>query len=123
MATSHAIPRLTARVTLADLFAFGGGIARTGNICGAVSGALMAIGLKHGRTKAEDEPAREKTYELTRAFLGRFRQEHGSDICRELLGVDIDTTEGREAAMKAGLLRSRCPEFVRSAAHIVSTVV
>lgn len=103
--------------------AFGGGIARTGSTCGAVSGALIAIGLRYGRTRIEDEAAREKTYEVTREFLGRFRQEHGSDVCRELLGVDIGTTEGREAAMKGGLFRSRCPGFVRSAAHLVSTLV
>jgi len=103
--------------------AFGGGIARTGGTCGAVSGALMAIGLKHGRTRVEDEAAREKTYEATRTFLARFRQEHGSDVCRELLGVDIGTPDGREAATKRGLFVSRCPEFVRSAARIVSMVV
>jgi len=84
---------------------------------------LIAIGLRYGRTRVEDEAAREKTYEVTREFLGRFRQEHGSDMCRELLGVDIGTTEGREAASKAGLFRSTCPEFVRTAAHIVSTLV
>jgi len=44
-------------------------------------------------------------------------------MCRELLGVDIGTTEGREVAMKGGLFRSRCPEFGRSAAHLVSTLV
>ncbi len=103
--------------------AFGGGIARTGSICGAVSGALIAIGLRYGRTRVEDEAAREKTYEVALELLGRFRQEHGSDMCRELLGVDIGTAEGREAAIKGGLFRSRCPELVRSAAHLVSTLV
>jgi len=103
--------------------AFGGGVARTGSTCGAVNGALMAIGLEHGRTKVEDEAARDKTYEAARDFLARFRREHGSDVCRELLGVDIGTPEGREAAMKAGLFRTRCPDLVRSAARIASTLV
>jgi C_GCAxxG_C_C family probable redox protein len=103
--------------------AFGGGVARTGGTCGAVSGALMAIGLAHGRTRVEDEAAREKTYEATLAFLALFRQEHGSDVCRELLGVDIGTDEGRAAAMNAGLFKTRCPEFVRGAARIVSTLL
>lgn len=102
--------------------AFGGGIARGGGTCGAVSGALMAIGLAHGRTRVEDEAAREKTYEATRAFLGRFRSEHGSDQCRQLLGVDIATAEGREAAAKEGVFRTRCPMIVRSAARIVSSL-
>jgi C_GCAxxG_C_C family probable redox protein len=103
--------------------AFGGGIARTGGLCGAVSGALMAIGLEHGRTTVEDEAARERTYDATRAFLEAFRHAHGSDVCRELLGVDIGTAEGRVAAMKAGLFKSVCPELVRSAVRIVEQLV
>lgn len=103
--------------------AFGGGIARTGSTCGAVSGALMAIGLEHGRTRVEDEAAREKTYAAALAFLEQFRREHGSDVCRELLGVDIGTAEGRAAAASGGLFRTRCPEFVLSAARIASTLL
>ncbi len=103
--------------------AFGGGIAGTGSTCGAVSGALLAIGAAHGRTKVEDEPARARTYDAARVFLDRFRSEHGSVVCRELLGVDIGTAEGREAAVKAGLFRSRCPLLVRGAARIVAALV
>jgi C_GCAxxG_C_C family probable redox protein len=103
--------------------AFGGGIARTGGTCGAVSGALMAIGLELGRTTVEDDAARERTYEAARVFLEQFRRGHGSDVCRELLGVDIGTPEGRQAAMSAGLFTSRCPELVRSAARIVETIL
>jgi C_GCAxxG_C_C family probable redox protein len=103
--------------------AHGGGIARTGSTCGAVSGALMAIGLAHGRTKVEDEAAREKTYAAALALLERFREEHGSDVCRQLLGVDIGTAQGRDIAMKSGLFKTRCPLFVRSATRIVATLV
>ncbi len=102
--------------------AYGGGIARTNRTCGAVTGALMAIGLAHGRTRVEDEAAREKTYEATRAFLERFRREHGSDQCGALLGVDIGTPAGQEAAAKEGLFRTRCPVFLRSACRIVSSL-
>jgi C_GCAxxG_C_C family probable redox protein len=103
--------------------AFGGGIARTGSTCGAVSGALMAIGLAHGRTRVEDDAARERTYGAARDFLARFRGEHGSDVCRELLGVDIATEQGREAARAAGLFTSRCPALVRSAAQILASLL
>ncbi len=115
----HGVDRDTAlRVSCA----FGAGIARSGGTCGAVSGALMAIGLAHGLTRTGDEAAREKTYAATRAFIDRFRREHGSDECRALLGVDISTEEGREEAAKAGLFRSRCPLLVRSAARIASSL-
>jgi C_GCAxxG_C_C family probable redox protein len=119
-AERHGLGRDTA---LRVACAFGGGIARTGSTCGAVSGALMAIGLEHGRTNVGDEAARERTYEKSRALLERFRQEHGSAVCRELLGVDIGTPAGRDAATKAGLFKTRCPVLVASAARIVSTLL
>jgi len=102
--------------------AFGGGIARLGGTCGAVNGALMAIGLKFGQTTVGQPDAREKTYEATRSFLDEFREKHGSDMCRELLGVDISTSKGRETAMKTNLFKVRCPIYVRSAARLVSSL-
>jgi C_GCAxxG_C_C family probable redox protein len=119
-AEDHGLDRDTA---LRLACAHGGGIARTGSTCGAVSGALMVIGLAHGRTKVEDEAAREKTYAATLTFLERFREEHGSDLCRQLLGVDIGTAQGRDVAMKSGFFKTRCPLFVRSATRIVATLV
>lgn len=103
--------------------AFGGGIARTGAVCGAVSGALLVLGLAHGRTTIEDVAARETTYAAARAFLSEFHREHGSDVCRVLLGVDIGTPEGHAEALNAGLFKTRCPALVRSAARIASTLV
>ncbi len=102
--------------------AYGGGVAGQGETCGAVNGALMAIGLAYGRTRVEDEAARENTYGAARTFLERFRREHGSHVCRELLGVDIGTQDGRESAAKEGLFRTRCPKFIRSAAKIVASL-
>lgn len=119
-AGSHGLGREAA---LRVACAFGGGIARTGGTCGAVSGALMAIGLAHGRTRLEDDAARERTYDLARALLDGFRGEHGSDVCRELLGVDLGTPEGRAAARDRGLFRARCPAYVRSAARLAAALV
>lgn len=71
---------------------FGGGMARTGEVCGAVVGGLMCIGIKHGR----EEPAQSDAegYALTQQFLRRFRDEMGSIQCRELTGMDLSTDEG-----------------------------
>jgi C_GCAxxG_C_C family probable redox protein len=102
--------------------AFGGGVARSGGTCGAVNGALMAIGLKFGQAAVQQTEAREKTYGATRSFLVEFRRSHGSDVCRELLGVDISTQEGRDTAMKNNLFKTRCPVYVRDAARIVSSL-
>ncbi|MEW5902332.1 MAG: C-GCAxxG-C-C family protein, partial [Acidobacteriota bacterium] len=80
--------------------AFGGGMARLGLTCGAVTGALMAIGLKYGRTRAEDEAAKEKTYALVHDLIRRFELRHGSIVCRELIGVELSTPQGHSLAQE-----------------------
>jgi len=71
---------------------FGGGMARTGEVCGAVVGGLMCIGIKHGREEAKQSDA--EGYALTQQFLRRFRDEMASIQCRELTGMDLSTDEG-----------------------------
>ena len=71
---------------------FGGGMARTGEVCGAVIGALMCIGIRHGREEPTQSDA--EGYALTQQFLRRFRDEMGSIQCRELTGIDLSTPEG-----------------------------
>jgi len=76
--------------------AFGGGMARMGDTCGAVTGAFMAIGLKHGNTELEDEESKTRTYAVVREFVERFKATHTSIVCRELLGCEIGTPEGKQ---------------------------
>ncbi len=74
---------------------FAGGMARTGEVCGAVVGALMCIGVKHGRDEV-GQPE-DKARELSGEFLRAFREEMGSLHCRELTGIDLSTPEGLQA--------------------------
>jgi len=103
--------------------AFGGGMARMGQTCGAVSGALMVIGLKHGHVAAQDKAAKEKTYALVREFVDQFRARNGSLLCRELLGYDIGTPEGMQLVREKGLSTSICSRLVRDAAEILERLV
>ena len=103
--------------------AFGGGMASMGLTCGAMTGALMVIGAKHGRARAGDTAAKQKTYELSREFMRRFAERHGSIACRELLGVDISTPEGKEQASERGLFSTLCPRFVSDAAGILEQIL
>lgn len=66
--------------------AFGGGIASTQKICGAISGALMVIGLKHGRELGGD---RMPAYELAKRLLAWFEDEQGTTNCKELVFCDL----------------------------------
>ncbi len=103
--------------------AFGGGMARMGETCGAVTGAFMVIGLKYGKTKFEDEQAKEKTYSLVKEFVDRFKSRNGSIVCRELLGCDISTPEGRDLAKEKNLFATLCPKFVQDAAEIIEQIL
>jgi C_GCAxxG_C_C family probable redox protein len=102
---------------------FGGGLARTGDTCGAVTGAIMALGLRHCGIPAEDPLAKQHAYPPVQEFLARFKAQHGSIVCRELLGCDLGTPEGLERAREQGLFKSRCPAFVRTAAEILEDLL
>jgi C_GCAxxG_C_C family probable redox protein len=99
--------------------AFGGGMGRLGRTCGAVTGAFMVIGLKYGRTRAEDSQAAERTYTTVRDFVDRFQARRGSIECRELLGCDISRPEGLSFARENRLFGSVCPGIVRDAAEVL----
>jgi C_GCAxxG_C_C family probable redox protein len=101
---------------------FGGGM-RMGETCGAVTGAFMALGLKYGNTTTQDRQAKEKTYEMIIEFTNRFKTRNGSVICRELLGCDISTQDGREKAQNDGLFSTICPEMVKNAAEILEEIL
>src|SRR5512133_1145099 len=81
---------------------FGAGVSKTGNICGAVSGAIMVIGLKYGKSETGDEAATEKTRALVREFIREFTAENGSVNCTELLGFDLSDPEEYEKARQSG---------------------
>src|SRR5690606_21662821 len=97
---------------------FGAGMVYRGETCGAVTGAMMAIGLVYGRKMASDTASRDKTYELINRFYTEFKKMHGSIICKELLKTDISTEEGRKQAGKDDLFNRICPTLVKDAAAI-----
>lgn len=103
--------------------AFGGGMAHLGEACGAVTGAFMLIGLKYGRTKADDLEARDRTYAKMRQFAERFKALHCSIQCRCLLGLDLGTEEGMRLAREKNLFQTLCVKYVQDAATIVEEIL
>jgi len=103
--------------------AFGAGMARTGETCGAVTGALMVIGLKHAKMRTDDDDARELCYALSQEFMDAFKDRHKSLLCRELLGVDVSTPEGMALVREKNLFTTICPRFVQEAAEILERLL
>jgi C_GCAxxG_C_C family probable redox protein len=96
---------------------FGGGMA-CAETCGAVTGSYMVIGMKHGHNEP-DPDKKAHTKSQIQKFNQKFRNKHGSLICKELTGFDISTPEGADAAHEAGVFQMKCPGFIKSACEII----
>ena len=114
---------LPAETALRVAGVFGGGMARTGQTCGAVTGALMAIGLRHAMVTPGDDAARQRATDAGREFLRRFTAQHGSNVCRELLGCDLSTPEGMARMRQEDLHHKVCEGLVRDAADMVQEIL
>ncbi len=99
---------------------FCSGMARTCGQCGAVSGAIMAIGLANGR-RVPTDPV-DPSYVLVHELMLRFVERFGSANCQELIGVDFRTPEG-QATFREQHLVERCKEYVQGAAEIASALL
>jgi C_GCAxxG_C_C family probable redox protein len=103
---------------------FGAGMGRKEEICGAVSGGIIVIGIKYGRGISDDRQTTEQTYTLTRELMDKFEQKHGSCICRKLLGdCDLMTEEGQKHFKEKDLLNKTCKECVRSVVQILDDIL
>lgn len=101
---------------------FGTGM-RKGEVCGACSGALMALGMMYGQSDSADLDSRMRTNRVTDRFLERFAQENGSYICNDLLGCDVRTPEGVQHALDHHLFTEFCPRMVESAVKITEEII
>jgi C_GCAxxG_C_C family probable redox protein len=111
----YSLPQETALKIACGL---GGGV-RSGEVCGAVSGAVMVIGLKYGHYLQTDLKSKELCYSETVEFLDQFRKRNNSIVCREILGVDISKGDGREQAANKNLFKTVCNNMIISAVEIL----
>lgn len=102
---------------------FGAGMSYQAEICGAVTGAVMALGMKYGRCREDDVSGRDRTVAAAQEFLKRFRDRHRTVICQELLGTDISDPARLARARDENLFRTKCPDFVRDAAEILEEML
>ena len=113
--SSECVPRVAT--------AFGGGMGRYGEVCGAVTGGLMAAGLCLGRRNAEDTEARARVYPMAVRLLRAFEIEFCSVECKALTGCDMLTPEGRERMQKEGLHSGLCTRLVAFGAQQACEII
>jgi len=92
---------------------------RCAEICGAASGAVLLIGLKYGYTDAKDRIAKKTCDAKVEEFVRAFTERNGHIRCRDILGCDVTTPEGRQKAIDEKLFTTVCLDAVLSAATIL----
>lgn len=103
---------------------FGGGIARMREVCGAVSGGAMVLGLSRGSADPADHAAKTAHYHLVQEFARRFRERNGSIICRELLsGAAVQQGNVPEQRTPEYYKKRPCAELVAQAAQLLDEML
>ena len=98
-----------------------GGGCGLGELCGAISGGAIIVGLKYGQYDLADNESKANCRAKRDEFVDKFIEKNESATCRELLGVDILTEEGEEEYKRllADRATSPCAGFVKDAALIL----
>ena len=112
---------MTEEQRLAVSSAFGGGVASQGEVCGALTGALMALGERNSATlSAYPDQGRNAVRQQAQELIAAFRAAHGSVLCHELTGCRLNTEEGTKAYLDRYLHRQLCAGLVAFAADWVA---
>jgi C_GCAxxG_C_C family probable redox protein len=98
---------------------FGAGMSRRADTCGAVTGALMVLGLHYWDRHIGPREAKEKIYQVSQEFMQEFKARNGTVVCKELLSIDISDPAALEQARQTHLFDSLCPNFVRDAVELL----
>lgn len=99
---------------------FGGGMGGSGGQCGAVSGAIMILGMGYDPS---DPAAKTQVYQDVKAFMHKFRERHHEMDCYALLGCDTSTEAGKIRMKENNLRETRCTLFVKDAVEIVEEIL
>ena len=101
---------------------FGSGMGRLCEVCGALTGAFMVIGLKHGKVATDGSrygSNTETTYRLVAELAEKFRAKNGSIYCRELIGHDLRVPEERAKVVKLGLFSTTCRKCILDSVELL----
>lgn len=102
----------------------GGGIGRMREVCGAVSAMALLAGLKEGNTDPSNEEGKENIYLLTRKMAEKFKEQHETIICRELLGIEGMEESAKPSERTPQYYEERpCLKVIATAARIVEEML
>jgi len=103
---------------------FGGGMGRLREVCGAVTAMFMIAGLKRGYTAPNDDEVKAEHYEFIQSLAFRFKEQNGSIICRDLLGLPDGADDPTPEKRSAAYYQARpCSGLVECAAGMIETYI
>lgn len=117
---------LDERTALKISTGFGSGMGRMCEVCGALTGGFMVLGLKYGKVNTDGSkygPATELTYELTAKLADMFKQRYGTIFCRDLLGLDLSLQENRDIAVARNYFVERCGAYIQTSVEMVEELL
>jgi len=103
--TSELIPKVAT--------GFAAGIGRSGEVCGAVSGAILGLGLKYGRNSLEDPPPGSRSYWFATELIQVTKERRGTVTCAGVLGLDLKDTGDLETYHKRDHWNTTCRELIK----------
>ena len=101
----------------------GSGMGGSGNICGAISGGMLVLGLKYGMTDPDSPEDKKLTYQKVCGLLDKVIAKHKFTNCTDLMGVDIGTEEGLQEAKDKDLSNKVCSKIVGDVARILEELL
>ena len=108
---SNCIPRIASGL--------GGGMGRQGEVCGALTGGVLAVGLIHGRDSAAEVEAKEVAHAKAGEFVKRFAAVNGAIRCHDLIDLDVSNADGVQEYFSRNLLKEKCSHILSNAVRVV----
>ncbi len=101
---------------------FGGGMGKQQETCGAVTGAIMVLGLLKGEGVNNNDELKSETYSSVKELLREFTAVYKTTSCKELIGCDLNTPEGSAKFKEEKLMENVCAGCVAKAVQIVESI-
>jgi C_GCAxxG_C_C family probable redox protein len=94
-------------------------VGRQGEVCGALTGGVLVVGLVHGRNDAREKEAKDAAHEKAGEFVRRFAEVNGAIRCRDLIDLDVGTDEGVQEYYDRNLQEEKCSDIVGNAVLVI----
>lgn len=115
--------KLDKNIALKIACGFGAGMGRKEEVCGALTGGIMVIGMIYGREENQDPAKTDQTYQKTRELMDRFIEKHNTYICRRLIeGCELTTPEGQKEFIEKELKTKVCKQCVSNVVEILEDI-